>query len=286
MTSERADRVLEPTDAFALLSNEVRLSILWALFDSPAERASFSEIRARLDVSDPGHINYHLNELRPHFVERTTDGYTLQRPGYTAVRLLYSGEVTDTGMLEPHDLPGDCVRCQGSVQLRYDDGFALVYCTDCTHWFVRYVFAPGALEDRSIDEIATVLDERCRMIRRFGNRGICPMCNASMTSELTDGDCFGHDVAVEYRCERCGCQFDSTVGAATVSHPAIVAFCHEHGIDVRERRLWELDFAFDPAALTVLRTRPWRVSLGIEYGSERLTLELDEDLGVVATHRR
>lgn len=34
----------------------------------------FSELRERVNVDDPGRLNYHLNELTTHFVRRTEDG--------------------------------------------------------------------------------------------------------------------------------------------------------------------------------------------------------------------
>lgn len=195
------------------------------------------------------------------------------------MRLLLDGRLTRQGTVDPHPLD-DCVRCSGTCLLHCHDQYAAVTCPDCGHWFVRHGFPPGGLADRSADDVADVLDARCRTAHRLGNAGVCPLCSGRMTRKLGPDDQFGHAAAVAYECTRCDCAFDSTVGAAFVGHPAVVAFHRRHGVDWHAR-LWELEFAYDPNALSVLERGPTSVAWGVEYDDERLVLKVDSDARVV-----
>ncbi len=103
------------------------------------------------------------------------------------------------------------------------------------------------------------------------------MCSGKMGRRLVSDDEFGHAVNLEYTCERCLCRFNSTLGAAFVSHPAVVGFCFRHGVNLREKRLWELDFALDPDAVGILERGASRVVLEIELEDDVLELEVDEN---------
>lgn len=69
MTSptDKGDAFLSPDEAFAVLGNETRMEILQSLGE--AERPLvFSELREAVEIDDPGQVNYHLNQLKRHFV--------------------------------------------------------------------------------------------------------------------------------------------------------------------------------------------------------------------------
>jgi DNA-binding transcriptional ArsR family regulator len=81
-----ASDTADATDAFALLSDETRVSILQSLAAAEAspedpDALSFSELRTRVGVRDGGLFNYHLRKLRGQFVEKTDDGYRLTTEG-------------------------------------------------------------------------------------------------------------------------------------------------------------------------------------------------------------
>ena len=97
-----------------------------------------------------------------------------------------------------------------------------------------------------------------------------------MTRQLTDGTRHEHPAGLAYRCGRCACRFDSTVAAAVLSHPAVVAFHHDHGVDVGARPLWRLPFAFAPEAVAVVERGPSRVVLTWRLGAERLRCAVTE----------
>ncbi len=68
---------LAPADAFGRLADATRLDVLRALDAARDRSVSFSDLRGRVGVGDSGQFNYHLSRLRPHFVEKSDDGYRL-----------------------------------------------------------------------------------------------------------------------------------------------------------------------------------------------------------------
>ncbi|MFC7139462.1 hypothetical protein ACFQMA_06365 [Halosimplex aquaticum] len=84
---ERADPAAV-SDTFTLLSNETRVRILAALADADEETVRFSDLRTRVDVTDSGQFNYHLDRLRGDLVAKTDDGYALTESGRAVASLL------------------------------------------------------------------------------------------------------------------------------------------------------------------------------------------------------
>lgn len=68
------------TGALSALTHDVRVDILRALADADGPLA-FTELKSRVDLSDPGRFNYHLTELCEHFVRQSGDGYALTYRG-------------------------------------------------------------------------------------------------------------------------------------------------------------------------------------------------------------
>ena len=87
---ERTDIRQEGIDALETLSNEHRLAILRALAEAEAP-LSFSELRRRVGMEDPGQFNYHLTELCERFVRDEGSGYSLGHRGERVV--LAAGDI-------------------------------------------------------------------------------------------------------------------------------------------------------------------------------------------------
>lgn len=87
----------EFTGALSALTHEARVDILRALADADGPLA-FTELKSRVEVSDPGRFNYHLRELAQHFVRQTEAGYALTYRGQSLVVAGTSGvSVDDAG---------------------------------------------------------------------------------------------------------------------------------------------------------------------------------------------
>src|SRR6056297_3085653 len=70
---------LEPAEAFGLVANETRLSILQALWGAEERPVAFSDLRRAVGMADSAQFNYDLQQLEGHFVTKVegakTEGY-------------------------------------------------------------------------------------------------------------------------------------------------------------------------------------------------------------------
>lgn len=123
-----------PDEAFAVLGNETRMEILQVL-GRAEESLSFSELRERLEINDPGQVNYHFNRLRGHFVRQTEEGYNLYEPGHRIIQAVLSGSVTGESVLEPIRVDDPCPYCSEPVQINYREERLLIRCTHCAGTF-------------------------------------------------------------------------------------------------------------------------------------------------------
>jgi DNA-binding transcriptional ArsR family regulator len=98
----------EFTGALSALAHETRVEILRALADAD-EALSFTELKSRVDVTDPGRFNYHLRELRGHFVRERDGGYALTYRGEGLVVAGGSGVSVDGS--EAAGAASDCPVC-------------------------------------------------------------------------------------------------------------------------------------------------------------------------------
>jgi len=65
--------------------------------------------------------------------------------------------------------------------------------------------------------------------------------------------------------------------------PPVVAFYHDHGIDITETPLWTLDLVIaDP---TVRSEDPLRLSLSVEQDGEQLILDINEYMQLLDSER-
>jgi hypothetical protein len=85
---------------------------------------------------------------------------------------------------------------------------------------------------------------------------------------------------VTHLCRACGGVYFPSVGAALLSHPAVVSFCHERGVDLRDRYPWTVPFVFDPGRAAVTDHDPLRVRVDVRQGGDRCHVVFDETLSV------
>ncbi|MDX1746058.1 MAG: helix-turn-helix domain-containing protein, partial [Halobacteriales archaeon] len=247
-------------DAFRLLADGTRLSILKALWDGhdPMDPSpmTFSELRERLGVDDPGRLNYHLGKLTTHFIRRTDDGYELREVGKRIMRVVVSGMAVDDIMIDPVQIDVSCIFCDGPTEIFYEDGFLAHRCTGCTSRCVvdyppsvlsREELPPAVLLDRTNDEIYYL--NRVWMANReeSAKNGVCPECAGSMpVASIRICEDHDPDPTHDEVCETCGsifwgmvylvcdvCKFFLKLPTLMYppSHPAVIAFYYDHGIE-------------------------------------------------------
>lgn len=273
---------VSPEDAFALLGNEIRISIIHALGKMPDGSLSFSALRTHADVVDSGQFNYHLKELLDSFVRRTDEGeYELTYAGTRVIGAIFSGTFNQRGVPRTFGLDSDCAVCGSSLVAEYEREHVTISCPTCDDRIATFGFPPGAFENRTRSELAQAFDSWIRSYRSAVVEGFCPNCADRMHGSIIDDSEHFEDeeVSIEHICERCNERAGNSVGTYLVYHPAVVAFHHDHGIDLDETPFWELRWLRDEE-MTVLSRDPWQVRLDIELDGDRLEVMVEEDLSV------
>ena len=301
------------SEAFELLGNETRLEILLALWESidpfdEEDAVRFSALRERVDTTDSSQFNYHLDKLVGHFVESTDDGYVLSRAGLEFVQAVIAGAGIDQPTIEPTDVDVPCTLCGEQVQISYEEGWVRVLCSACDGlWaergdepegqLAKFSLPPAGLANRSAAEIYAAA-----WVRSFQDiyamlEGVCPTCSGTIERSIDvcenhadEGVCPNCDrtteVGVRVHCTVCKDSARLTPGVAAKYHPAVVAFFHDHGLDLQygfndlehiERRL-----AIGESETTVRSRDPLRVRVTHHIDGDEIAVDLDENLSVVA----
>ena len=277
---------LPPAEAFALLGNETRITILQELWRAPEQPVSFSDLRKRVGMRDSAQFNYHLSKLTDQFVRRTDEGYEFQYAGEKVVRAILAGTFTDQVTLD-FPVEGACFSCGGSLEGRYADEQLGIHCADCEETFGRYGFPPGGLRDRTTTEVEDAFDQRVRHLHCLAADGVCPECGGRMRTDVVpdDEDVLGLDVRVDHTCEQCRHTITSPVGLSLLDDSRVVAFHAEHGVELNTRAHWTLRWCVTDET-TEYEANPVRVVVTIALDGEAMDVTLDGDLQVVETERR
>lgn len=300
-------------DAFSVLGNETRLSILlalWEAYEPFAEQnaMSFSALRDAVGIRQGAQFNYHLDKLVGRFVTKNSEGYTLRRSGHELVRTVIAGAGIHDASSEPEVIDVDCGFCGAPTAVSYRDEWLFLVCTECDGAFGGRAdkpegmlsgmeFDPAGLTDRSPAERwrAGWLAGRSQV--SLAIEGVCDACSGPMNASLRacrDHDSEGvcercgrrQDVMVEFRCPICKNHHEAAPRTAVLYHPAVVAFYHQRGVN----------FQWDDGKIESQQRRtqmlanheqqmsswdPMRVIVTVRYEGESLRLTLEENLDVV-----
>lgn len=296
-------------EAFELLANETRLAILLVLWEAykpftPSGGLTFSELRDRVGVRDSGQFNYHLGKLEGHFVDSTDEGYQLRPAGEKVTRAVIGSAEPEVNDIDDASLDVDCVRCGAATRISYRNGRLLQRCTECGGNFAEsealppgtlYIWRlePAGLAGRTPEEVY-----RAASIGMFHDAfaiidDVCPECSGRLETDVQF--CEHHEPADDGVCPVCGhadeiliqkqCAVCKFTGAAAPTdlvthHPAVVAFYHDHGINVQYdlgfdeiTRLIELEGHHEQ---TIEATDPLRVRVTVRYDGDDVSLRFDE----------
>jgi DNA-binding transcriptional ArsR family regulator len=252
---------LLPDDAFAALGNEIRVEVLKQLGTTEGP-LSFSELRSRLGMDDPGQFNYHLGELKGHFIRDTDDGYELRKTGNRVVEAVLSGAVTDAPILEPTRLDAPCPYCSADVEISYHEERLSTRCTECAGSFAGsesstrafgmppygtialFYLPPAGLQSRTPRGILDAAFKWTHLEYVTLAAGICPRCSG--TIEHSINVCEDHETVDDEVCERCNARFavTATVDCSNcpryqrgppsvflVSKAEVASFLTDHGMN-------------------------------------------------------
>lgn len=297
-------------DAFALLGNETRMAILRALWDvrdpfrPTGENAlSFTELRERVGVSDPGQFNYHLNRLVGTFLARTDEGYVLPPNAVNMLRAAVVRSGVEDVSLDPTPAEDPCPLCGGDVEALYADDQLVVRCTACPGEYESEVSPEGTLiasqtfpkpgvEERDGQELWQALIDHSA-IAAFGFlRGLCPECAVrptvstdACTDHATDGICEScgstQAALATVHCENCSFAWRVPAWIPAMVHPEVIAFFHDHGLDAVGGLTLEVYNVLLTAEETVPSVDPLRLEEAVELDGDELAVVVDDELSVV-----
>ncbi|SDZ93924.1 hypothetical protein SAMN04488065_1330 [Haloplanus vescus] len=289
---------LSPNDAFTLLANQTRIKIIRALGDASEPGVpgtlAFSELRRHADVSGSGRFNYHLGKLVGQFVEETESGYQLNYSGIRVYQAIKAGTFTDRVQRDPFELDATCHVCGAPQEAAYLDGTFRARCAgdDCEATFYRYFCPPSSLSDRDPEGVLRAANERLQREIASMAKGVCPWCSGRMSARILPRDeemPLRDNPAIQHRvlhtCETCDGAVYTRLGGLLVTHPAVVAFYHDHGIDVTRQHIWGLAFAASDERTTVTDTDPWRATVRVGCRGDTLRVRLNDEPSVVETAR-
>jgi|AntDeeMetagen285_2_1112576.scaffolds.fasta_scaffold01465_8 ssDNA-binding Zn-finger/Zn-ribbon topoisomerase 1 len=277
---------IDPSDAFALLGNELRIDILRAMWAEDGGPIAFSELYGAVGVDDSAQFNYHLKKLTDHFVRHTDDGYELRHSGEKVIQAVLAGSFT--GHPQTTIDTGDpCTQCGTELVAIYADEQLCIQCPECEHEHGKYSFPPGGLIDRTDEEVLRAFDQRVRHLHCLAKDGVCPECNGRMRTTIErEGDCcLSASVRVEHVCDYCQHSLCSALGLGLLDQSSVVAFYDGHGIDLAATPYWQLKWCVSDDPVTVRSHDPRRVAVDLTVDDDTMTVVLDEDLEITDTER-
>lgn len=306
------------SEAFDLLGNETRLSILLAIWEDQVPLADdnpvpFSRIFDRVDLDDPGNVSYHLEQLEGQFITQHTDrgGYELLIPGLKLVRTIVAGTGVSDATLEPTELDQPCPLCGAPTEITYREGVVFLVCTECAGSapgkadidgaLNGMYFEPAGLTDRSPEQLyAASIATTLQQARSLFN-GVCPTCSGAVDGWLDC--CPDHDPTDG--CEQCGrlmgtfarfqCRVCKNFGVPNpgwlpLLHPAVISFYDDHGVSTRvqaddpesARRVYSLIYDHEWERLS---EDPPRIAVTAARDGDEIRLTFDETVSVVDVQR-
>ena len=280
------EECLQPAEAFSVIGNETRLSILEALWEAPERPVTFSELRSRIGMADSAQFNYHLQRLTGQFLQKTDDGYDFRSPGRAVIQAVLAGSLNRDPELEPFAVEGACIDCGAGLEAFYEDERLRVVCSDCGRGHADWPFPPGGLENRTPEEVANAFNQRVRHLLCLSADGVCPDCNGRMETTVDYADSEADStVDVTHWCRRCENETTTTIGISLLDDAEVVSFYRDHGVDLNGVPFWTLPWCIADDDTTVLDDDPWRFRVDVELDDERLEVVLDEELTVVDSER-
>lgn len=318
----RHDQSVSASEAFEMLGHEIRMGIVKELADCRRDNwfwfgKRFAELRKAVGVSDAGKFSYHLEQLQPQFVVQDGEEYKLTFAGMQVAGAITAGTYTASEAGREAELDVECLSCGEPLIARYDLEYCRLFCPN--HGDMGGVtLPPGAAADRTLASLARLVARESRRSIEQAKHGVCPHCWGRIRGTLpapdvmpdprtgeaiedwrsalsarfdagestSDFDIDARPAAsmAQFDCEQCGMRIWWPVMLCVLDHPAVIGFCYEHGVDLRDEPLPALPF-MQFGAVAVESEDPLRVSIDIAFDEETLTVVLDDTVTVVDHER-
>lgn len=309
--SPETDAELEavrPSEAFGDLGNEVRTAAVRHLFEATQDGddpVPFSELFEATPADTTAGFAYHLRQLLGRYVRKTEEvsessdseargtshgGYELTYAGRRAAREVAAGSYTESHDVDPIAVPDPCPVCgEPGLLASGVDNHVTVACTACERSILTLPFPPGGHRTDDADDLLSAFDRHHRHRLTAMSDGSCPECAATVEAgvervddpEHSEGDADDR-VQLELDCPSCSCRLRCPVTLAVLENPAVVSFFHDHGLDVRERPIWNVGPEWGERLLS---EEPFCVLVTCRLDDEALEAYVSRDLSVVETRR-
>lgn len=287
-----SDEPIPPEDAFELVGNDIRASIIQCLqegFRNGARSLSYSSLKSRVGVRDSGRFNYHLQQLVGHFVQKDEEGYRLSYAGRKAASAIAGGTYNESISLEPRSVAGTCFDCgDEALELTYENSEFDISCTTCTESIVHMPFPPGAIASYEPDDIEVAFDRWARSWNRLSSSGVCPECGSRMEISFAEdqgGRAIGNvDVRCTLNCTQCWMNGFLPVGCLLLEYPVVASFYWIHGYDLRSFFLWEFEWALSKEYQEVDESGEV-IEIRIPLAGDELRLTVDDSFEVINTEK-
>jgi hypothetical protein len=140
--------------------------------------------------------------------------------------------------------------------------------------------SPSALTTHDVETFLNAADRRVRSDLTLVGKGVCPACSGPTTAERRDPSTTPtENLYINHVCDQSGDRIVSnTIGELLLTHPAVVAFFYNRGIDLTAPYCWEIDFCVSDEYLTVISKEPLTVQFEYPLDSEVLRTTFTEDL--------
>ncbi len=299
---------LSPDDAFAVLGNPTRMSIIQALASADGPLA-FSDLRDRVGVADSGQFNYHLDKLDGHFISKGEGGYQLRQSAARVIEAVLSGTVIGSASLDTARIDAPCPYCGADIELTYREERMLLRCPECPGSYADipstspaypvlpegsialYYLPPAGVEGRSRREMLDAVLDWTYSEHLAIDRGVCPRCSGRF--EFSIEACSDHTYPPPM-CQTCGRRSGVTVRSACVNcnhyrghmltdyvfyRPPVRPFFEARGIDP-VLPAWEDMGAFYDVEEAVDSTDPFEARLTYTVDGDSVTVRVDGELDV------
>ena len=289
MAGQNTDGNRDPTTALGALADERRLGVLRTLYDvereaeTPEEKyRSFSALYEQSAFEDSATFTYHLDKLVGTYLASDERGYRLTATGERIVQAVLGGLYTDEPSVESVEVDTTCPNCSHSpVEFDRDGELVTLQCPECSQPFIRENVQPALLADRSAEEAIRAYDRTIRRNIELELEGVCPACSGEMNVDVQRSR---QQTALSWlavsECTQCGKRNQFPPYFALLSHPLVISFYWERGVDLTDLPMWRivefvLDGEWEPS---VVETDPFRCRVDIHRDDDTLSVTLDEGL--------
>jgi len=305
---------LSPEYAFALLGNEVRMSIVHELAKAEGP-VRFNDLWERVGIRSSSRFNYHLGELEGHFLRKTDEGYVLLEAGRNVVHAVYSGVLTEYPNRRREQIDQPCPLCDSPIEVEVTHRGLARFCTACPGAYGQrrvegavmeaeegfsgtFPLPPAAFGGRTLEEAYRTGQILLNLRVMHRSCDVCHYCAAPLTHEVRiceehdmdpdGGVCAACDslsgpyqINVLSKCTNCTLRMGGDLGFMLYAQAPGMAYLLEQGVNpvtatAAERPPWSHE---------VVSTDPFEGAFKWHGEDDTLRIAMDEHLDIIDVTR-